>query len=133
MPSTDPVADLLTILRNASRARLDRTTAPDSSLSRAIIQVLQSEGFIKAWRASAPRGAQRRLEVTIPYGPKRELILNGTRRVSCPGRRVYIGLGELKPLLRRLEVPLLSTPQGIMTGAQALSRKTGGELVCVVW
>ena len=133
MPSTDPVADLLTILRNASRARLDRATLPDSSLTRAIIQVLQSEGFVKSCRASAPRGPARRLEVVLSYGPKRELILNGARRVSRPGRRVYVGLGELKPLLRQLEVPLLSTPQGIMTGAQALSRKTGGELVCMVW
>jgi len=133
MPSTDPIADLLVALSNASRVRHDRTTLPDSRVAKAILAALQGEGFIRSFRALPGKGASRRIEVCLAYGPKRECLLNGTTRISTPGRRVYVGLAGLKPLLRRLEVPFLSTPQGIMTGAQAFSRKIGGELLCVVW
>jgi small subunit ribosomal protein S8 len=133
MASTDPIADLLVALCNASRVRHDRTTVPDSRMSRNILAALQGEGFIRSFRGSNGKGAARRVEVILAYGPKHECLLNGTHRRSRPGRRMYVGLDELKPLLRRLEVPLLSTPQGVMTGAQAFSRKTGGELLAVVW
>lgn len=133
MASTDPIADLMVALNNASLVAHDRTTVPDSRMARAILSVLQSEGFIRSFRGSSGKSAQKRLEVALAYGPKRERLLNGVRRMSRPGRRHYIGLDELKPLLRRLETPILSTPQGVMTGAQAFSRKSGGELLAVVW
>ena len=133
MPSTDPVADLLSALCNASRVYHDRTMIPDSRFVRAILQVLQGEGFIKAFRASGGKVASRKIEVVLAYGPKREQLLNGARRVSRPGRRVYVGVDEIKPIGRRLEIAIISTPQGIMTGAQAFARKSGGEFLCQVW
>lgn len=133
MASTDPIADLLVALSNASLVAHERTTVPDSRMARSILSVLQSEGFIRSFRGPSGKAAQKRLEVALAYGPKRERLLNGVRRMSRPGRRYYIGLDALKPLLRRLETPIVSTPQGVMTGAQAFSRKTGGELLAVVW
>jgi len=133
MPSTDPVADLLSALSNASRVSKERTVVPDSKFTRAILQALQAEGFIRSFRAPGGKGPSRRIEISLAYGPKRERLLNGARRVSRPGRRVYVGVGELKPFARSLETVLLSTPQGVLTGAQAFARKTGGEFLCQVW
>jgi len=133
MPSTDPVADLLSALCNASAVNHDRTMVPDSRFIRSILQVLQGEGFIKSFRPPSGKGAVRHIEVVMAYGPKREHLLNGAKRVSRPGRRVYIGIDEIKPLARRLEVAIVSTPQGVMTGAQAFVRKSGGEFLCQVW
>ena len=79
------------------------------------------------------KGKARHLEVQLSYGPARERLLNGVQRVSTPGRRVYVGLDELKTYLRRLETSLLSTPHGVMTGQAAAARKTGGELLCLLW
>jgi len=133
MPSTDTVADMLCGLSNASCVNHDRTMVPDSRFIRSILQVLQGEGFIKGFRVPSAKGGPRRIEVILAYGPKREHLLNGAKRVSRPGRRVYIGVDEIKPMARRLEVAIISTPHGVMTGAQAFSRKTGGEFLCQVW
>ena len=133
MPSTDSVADMLCGLCNASRVNHDRTMVPDSHFIRSILQVLQGEGFIKSFRAPGPKGGARRIEVVLAYGPKREQLLNGAKRVSRPGRRVYVGVDDIRPLGRRLEIALISTPQGVMTGAQAFARKSGGEFLCQVW
>ncbi|MEK7767651.1 MAG: 30S ribosomal protein S8 [bacterium] len=133
MASTDPVSDLLAAVSNASRAYLDTALVPHSAYKQNILKILQEEGFIRAWRAVGKEPQSRRLEVSMHYGPNRERLLNGVRRVSRPGRRVYVGLEQLKPYLHRLEVALLSTPQGVLTGPQAFARKTGGELLCLVW
>jgi small subunit ribosomal protein S8 len=128
MASTDPLADLLSAMKNASQARLDTMRVPDSRFKQAVLKVLQAEGFIRAFRTSG-----RNLEISLGYGPKRERLLNGARRISRPGRRVYGGLAEIKSYLRRLEILIVSTPQGVMTGAQAFARRTGGELLCLLW
>jgi len=133
MSSTDPVADLLSALCNASAVNHDRTMVPDSRFIRSILQVLQGEGFIKSFRGPGGKGAARKIEVVLGYGPKREHLLNGAKRVSRPGRRVYVGVDEIKPMGRRLEIAIISTPQGVMTGAQAFVRKSGGEFLCQVW
>lgn len=133
MPSTDTLADMLSGLSNASAVNHDRTMVPDSRFIRSVLQVLQAEGFIKSFRAPGGKGSARRIEVVLAYGPKRERLLNGARRISRPGRRVYLGIDDIKPMGRQLEISLLSTPQGIMTGAQAFTRKTGGEYLCQVW
>jgi len=133
VPSTDPVADLLAALSNASLAHLDAARVTDSKFRQAVLKVLHAEGFVRSFRVVGDKAGRRVLEIHLAYGPKRERLLNGARRVSRPGRRVYVGLAELKPYLRRLEVSVLSTPQGVMSGAQAFSRQCGGELLCLVW
>ncbi len=133
MASIDPLSNLLTVLRNASRARLEKATVPDSRFSRLFLQVMHEEGFIRSFRSLNGKGAGKRIEVSMAYGPKRELLLNGARRVSRPGCRIYIPLSEIKPMLRHLEVPILSTSKGVMSGQKAVANSTGGELLCMVW
>ncbi len=133
MPSTDPIADLFAALHNASVAYLDSARVADSRFKQSVLKTLQAEGFIKSFQLAGDKSGRKKLEVHLAYGPKRERLLNGVKRMSKPGRRVYISLADIKPYLRRLEVPLLSTPQGILTGAQAFARKTGGELLALVW
>lgn len=133
MATTDPLADLLVAVRNASVARLDAAHVPDSRFKQTVLKVLQAEGFVKSFRTIGDRPANRKLEIQMAFGPKREALVNGVKRVSRPGRRVYVSLEDLKGMLRRLEVPILSTPQGVLTGAEAFSRKTGGELLCLIW
>jgi small subunit ribosomal protein S8 len=131
MASTDPIADMLAALQNGSRASLDVVRITNSRFKQGILRALRAEGFVKSFRVLEGKGGK--LEIQLVYGPKREPLLNGVKRVSRPGRRVYVSLEELNPIIRRLEVPFLSTSQGILTGAQAKSRKVGGELLCLVW
>jgi len=132
VPSTDPIADLLAALKNASSARLETARLPGSRFKQAVLKTLQEEGFVKSFQVvKGKRGSE--IEIRLNYGPKRERLLNGAKRISRPGCRVYANLDEIKPYLRRLEVLLVSTPRGVLTGAQALARKVGGELICQVW
>lgn len=133
MPSSDPFADLLVALKNASLANLDAARVPDSRFKQAVLRVLQEEGFVKSFQVIGDKAGGGMLDIRINYGPRRERLLNGVRRISRPGCRVYAGLDDLRPYLRKLEVALLSTSQGVMTGAQAAARKIGGELLCQVW
>ena len=133
MPSTDPLADLLVAIRNASIAHLDVARISDSRFKQAVLKVLQEEGFIKSFRVLSDKDSKRHLEIQLGYGPKRERLLNGVKRISRPGRRVYARLEEIKPYLRQIEVVLVSTSHGVLTGAQAFARKAGGELLCQVW
>ncbi len=133
MASSDPVSDLFAALANASRAHLDSARVPDSRYKQSLLKALQAEGFIRGWRVTGEKGRARTLDVQLAYGPARERLLNGVERVSTPGRRVYVGLDGLKPYLRRLETVLLSTPHGVLTGQAAAARKTGGELLCLLW
>ena len=132
MASTDPLADMLAALHNASVASLEAARLPDSRFKQSVLKALQSEGFIKSFRTTG-EGAKRVLEIHLAYGPKREKLLTGLKRVSRPGRRVYVGVEELGTMLRRLEVPFVSTPQGVFSGPQAFARRSGGELLCLVW
>ena len=109
MPSSDPLSDLLAALKNATLARLDVARISDSRFKRAVLKVLQEEGFVKSYQVVKGRGPGSALEVRLAYGPKRERMLNGARRISRPGRRVYASLDEIKPYLRRLEVLVVST------------------------
>jgi small subunit ribosomal protein S8 len=133
MPSTDPIADLLAAISNASLAHLDTARVTDSKLRQAVLKVLHAEGFVRSYRVVGDRAGRRVLEVHLAFGPRRERLFNGAKRVSRPGRRVYVDLAGLKPYLRRLEVSVLSTSQGVMSGAQAFARNLGGELLCLVW
>ncbi len=92
MPSTDPLADLLVAIRNASIAHLDVARISDSRFKQAVLKVLQEEGFIKSFRVLSDKDSKRHLEIQLGYGPKRERLLNGVKRISRPGRRVYARL-----------------------------------------
>lgn len=132
MSQTDPIADLLTRVRNASRARLDKTDVPSSRMTRALVEILKREGFILNFRAieTTPRAT---LRLYLKYTKDRRPIITQLARVSTPGRRHYVRVTAIPPVLRGMGISILSTPQGILTDAEAKARGVGGELLCRVW
>ncbi|MEX2236428.1 MAG: 30S ribosomal protein S8 [Dehalococcoidia bacterium] len=132
MSVTDPIADMLTRIRNAVSARHENVSIPASKLKTAIADVLKREGFIEGYEL-AEEGARRNLKVRLRYTGKREPILSGLRRVSKPGLRVYVQKGEIPRVYGGLGVAILSTPQGVMTGQEAWRKRTGGEVLCYIW
>jgi small subunit ribosomal protein S8 len=139
MNMTDPIADMLTRIRNAVSARHDYVQIPASTVKVAIAQVLKNEGYIKDFEMvedSSVRGARtpiKMIRVQLSYSGKREPVLNGLKRVSKPGLRVYVQKREIPRVFGGLGVAILSTPQGVMTGPEARRRNVGGEVICYVW
>ena len=136
MTMTDPIADMLTRIRNANSAYHDATTMPSSKLKTKVAEILQQEGYIGGWTVNDVEvdGAVRKeLVVSLKYGPNRERSIAGLRRVSKPGLRVYRGADQLPRVLGGLGVAVLSTSQGLMTDREARQRKVGGEILCYVW
>ncbi len=136
MTMTDPIADMLTRLRNANQAYHDRVTMPYSKIKANIAEVLKAEGYIASWAVEEPddEGAVgKRLVVELKYGQSRERSLAGIRRVSKPGLRVYAKSDHLPRVLGGLGVAVLSTSQGLMTDREARERRVGGEVLCYVW
>jgi small subunit ribosomal protein S8 len=129
---TDPIADMLTRIRNASMARHDRTEMPYSRLKEHVARVLKSEGFVDDVRVSDGEGAKQ-LTVVLRYGRDKESALDGIRRVSTPGRRVYVRHDRIPRVLAGMGVSILSTSHGVMTDKDARKQKVGGELLCEVW
>jgi small subunit ribosomal protein S8 len=129
---TDPVADMLTRLRNASKAKHTTTEMPVSKLKRQIAQLLKEEGYIQDFEVltDVPHGA---LRVHLKYGEDRTPAFAGLRRVSKPGLRVYRGRQEIPRVLGGLGTVILSTPKGLMTGRQAWRQNVGGEILAYVW
>ncbi|MGM1018047.1 MAG: 30S ribosomal protein S8 [Actinomycetota bacterium] len=133
MTMTDPVADMLTRLRNANSAHHDSVTLPSSKLKTHIAEILQQEGYIAGWEvADAPRVGQN-LTLTLKYGPNRERSIAGIKRVSKPGLRVYARSTELPTVLGGLGVAILSTSSGLLTDRQAEQKGVGGEVLAYVW
>ncbi|HEX5939012.1 MAG TPA: 30S ribosomal protein S8 [Dehalococcoidia bacterium] len=132
MNVTDPIADMLTRIRNAISARHDNVSIPASKLKLAIADVLKSEGFIDGYEV-ADDGPRSHLKVKLRYTGKREPILSGLQRVSKPGLRVYVQKGEIPRVYGGLGVAILSTPQGVMTGQDAWRKRIGGEVLCYIW
>ena len=132
MAVTDPIADMLTRIRNALVARHDYTEMPASRVKLAVAQVLKKEGYIKDFE---PRqdGEHPRLRVHLAYSGKREPMITGLDRISKPGLRVYTGAGEIPRVYGGLGIAIISTPQGVMTGKDARVRGVGGEILCYVW
>ncbi|ROO51871.1 small subunit ribosomal protein S8 [Micromonospora sp. Llam0] len=132
---TDPIADMLTRLRNANQAYHDRVTMPYSKVKANIAEVLKAEGYISTWQVEDPaEGAVgRRLVVDLKYGQNRERSLAGIKRVSKPGLRVYAKSDELPRVLGGLGVAIISTSQGLLTDRQARKRSVGGEVLAFVW
>ena len=132
--NSDPIADLLARLRNAALARHELTRVPASRLKKAVAELLKSEGYVADVRSDelGPKKSPT-LTITLKYGRDRRCAFLGMRRVSRPGRRVYIGHESIPRVLSGLGVSILSTSQGVMTDKEARRRKIGGELICEVW
>ncbi|MFF2633331.1 30S ribosomal protein S8 [Microbacterium sp. NPDC058021] len=132
MTMTDPVADMLTRLRNANSAHHDSVSMPSSKLKTHIAEILQQEGYIAGWEVSDARVGQT-LTLTLKYGPNRERSIAGIKRVSKPGLRVYARSTEIPTVLGGLGVAILSTSSGLLTDRQAESKGVGGEVLAYVW
>jgi|TARA_Y100000294_G_scaffold170069_1_gene181949 small subunit ribosomal protein S8 len=132
MPVTDPVADMLTRIRNAIHVRHDSVLVPHSKLKLALAKILQDEGYIRGY--DVPRGhAHPTLRIHLAYREGRVPAINGLKRVSRPGLRSHVGKGEIPRVYGGLGLAILSTSQGVMDGRQAWRRGIGGELLCYVW
>jgi small subunit ribosomal protein S8 len=132
MTMTDPIADMLTRLRNANSAHHDTVTMPFSKLKSHIAEILQAEGYISGWTVEEAK-VGKSLTISLKYGPSRERALTGVRRVSKPGLRVYAKSTNLPQVLGGLGVAILSTSSGLLTDRQAQSKGVGGEVLAYVW
>jgi small subunit ribosomal protein S8 len=132
MVMTDPIADMLTRIRNANMARKDEIVLPGSLLKERIAQILEREGYL-AGVSLEGEGKDRTLTIRLKYGPSRESSINGLERVSKPGRRVYSGKEDVPRVLGGLGIAILSTSQGILTDRQARKQGVGGEVLAYVW
>jgi small subunit ribosomal protein S8 len=128
---TDPVSDMLTRIRNAALARHERTQIPASQLKKHIAEILKSEGFIADVRDSEED--PRNLTIVLKYGRDRTSAIDGIKRVSRPGRRVYVRHDHIPRVLSGMGVAILSTSRGVMSDKEARRQKVGGELLCEVW
>ncbi len=132
MTMTDPVADLLTRLRNANSAYHDTVSLPSSKLKSHLAEILQTEGYISAWKVEDARVGQT-LTIDLKYGPNRERSIVGIKRVSKPGLRVYAKSTEIPKVLGGLGVAILSTSSGLLTDKEATQKGVGGEVLAYVW
>ncbi|MBK6691975.1 MAG: 30S ribosomal protein S8 [Myxococcales bacterium] len=129
---TDPISDLLTRIRNGALARHDRVEMPHSKLKEQVGRVLKSEGYVDDVRVSEGEGP-RTLTIVLRYGRDKSSAFDGVRRVSTPGRRVYVRHDRIPRVRSGLGVSILSTSHGVMTDKDARRQKVGGELLCEVW
>jgi len=132
MAVTDPVADLLTRIRNANAANHETVEAPASKLNLELVKILESEGFIKGYEmvrdAKFPT-----IRVQLKYGPRKEKVITNLKRVSKPGRRTYAKRDAIPRVLRGLGIAIISTSKGVMTDREARRLGIGGEVICYVW
>ncbi|MCL5258960.1 MAG: 30S ribosomal protein S8 [Vulcanimicrobiaceae bacterium] len=129
---TDPIADLLTRIRNANTANHQAVDIPASRMKQAVAQILKDEGFITAFER-LEEGPQGTLRITLKYGPNKEKVITGLRRISRPGLRVYTNKTEIPRVLGGLGVVIMSTSRGIMSGKRAKKEGCGGEVLAYVW
>ena len=132
MHITDPIADMLTRIRNANNAKHDTVDVPASNMKKAIAQILLEEGYIKNFQL-IDDGTQGVIRITLKYNAGKEKVLSGQRRVSKPGLRVYAGADELPRVLRGLGTAIVSTSKGVMTDKKAREAHVGGEVLAFVW
>lgn len=131
---TDPISDMLTRIRNASLARHDRVSMPLSKIKRAVAELLKSEGYVAdVVVTEAEEAVSSTLTIVLKYGRDRKCVIDGLRRVSRPGRRVYVRHDHIPHVFNGLGIGILSTSQGVMTDKDARRQRVGGELLCEVW
>lgn len=128
MSMTDPIADFLTRIRNASSAGFESVTIPNSKLKEGIVKILKEEGYVKGYETVG-----KDLVVALKYSHARESAFEKIIRVSKPGHRIYVGHGEIRAIRGGLGMAILSTPKGILTDAEAKKQKVGGEWLCTIW
>lgn len=134
MVMTDPISDMLTRIRNASRARRDSVDVPASRLKTEIARVLKEQGYVRDFKiVQEGQSPQATLRIFLRYGPDRAQAITGIRRISTPGRRVYTAKDRIPRVLGGLGVAVLSTPKGVMSDREARKAGCGGEVLCYVW
>src|SRR5690606_10434230 len=134
MTMTDPIADMLTRIRNANVAMHDDVSMPSSKLKEALAQVLHKEGFISGYRVVERAGKPgKTLTIDMKYSPERQRVISGVKRVSKPGLRVYTKADRIPRVLGGLGVAIVSTSKGLMSDREARKRRIGGEVLCYVW
>ena len=132
MQTTDSIADMLTRIRNANSAKHDSVDIPASNIKKAIAQVLLDEGYIKSW-TNIEDGKQGIIRIVLKYGPNKSQVIQGLRRVSKPGLRIYASSEELPKVMRGLGIAIVSTSKGVMTDRVARRENIGGEVLAFVW
>ena len=132
MQITDPIADMLTRIRNANSAKHETVDVPVSNMKKAIAEILLEEGYIKSYEI-IDDGKQGMIHITLKYGANKEKVISGLQRVSKPGLRVYAGRDELPRVLKGLGIAIVSTSKGIMTDKKARAEKIGGEVLAFIW
>ena len=132
MPTTDPIADMLTRIRNANTAYHEQVDVPASKMKEAIARVMKKEGFVRDFQI-IKTGNQGIIRIFLRYGPRREKLITGIRRISRPGLRVYINCQEIPRIFGGIGKVIMSTSRGVMTGAEAKKKGVGGEVICYVW
>jgi small subunit ribosomal protein S8 len=130
--TTDPIADLLTRIRNATRAKHPRVDLPASKLKLEVTRILKEEGYIANYKVVDEKG-KKTLRVFLRYTPDRRSVITDLKRVSRPGSRRYVGKFDIRPVVGGMGVAIVSTPRGVMTGSSARKQGVGGELLCEVW
>ena len=129
---TDPIADMITRIRNAVRARHPRVDIPASRFKAEVARILEAEGYVSAVKL-IDGSPQSTLRITLKYGPRGENVISGLERVSRPGRRVYLGSDDVPKVMGGLGTSILTTSRGVMTGRDAQRAGVGGEVLCNVW
>ena len=132
MQISDVIADMLTRIRNANAAKHEKVDIPNSNMKRAIAQILLDEGYIKGFEV-VDNGNQGIIRVTLKYGPNKQRIIQGIRRVSKPGLRIYASCEEIPQVMHGLGVAIVSTSKGIMTDRAARKANVGGEVLAFIW
>lgn len=132
MVVTDPIADLLTRIRNALTAKHETVSVPNSKMKKSIVDILVNEGFVKSVEVVEKDGKSE-IVITLKYGAKNEKVITNLKRISKPGLRVYCGYEQLPKVLGGLGVAIVSTSKGVMTDKQARNNKIGGEVLAYVW
>ena len=132
MPMTDPIADLLTRIRNANMKAFEKLEVPHSKFKEQIVRILKDEGYLKDYRILRDQGRSV-LKISMKYGEREKRVITRLERVSKPSRRIYVGCDEIPRVQGGVGVAILSTPRGVMTDRQARAAGVGGEVVCYVW
>ena len=132
MSVTDPIADLLTRIRNANQMRYSEVVVPSSNVKERIVEILKSEGYITDYKIEKGQ-VQDNIVITLKYGKNKERVISGLKRISKPGLRVYAKAEEIPNVLNGLGISIVSTSKGIMTGKEAKKENLGGEVLAYVW
>jgi small subunit ribosomal protein S8 len=130
---TDPIADMITRIRNAVHARHPRVDVPASRFKTEIARILEQEGYIQGFKTVDEDGRPAVIRISLKYGPRGENVISGLERVSRPGRRVYLGRDRVTQVMGGLGTSILTTSRGVMTGREAVKAGVGGEVLCNIW